>query len=87
MGKEMEKSGAEKCAHGRREGRGTPTSIAGGVGGGATRSRNRKSLLSGLPFRGGARIFPWPLSWENRRTIQPKEIPSCLIPSLLNFTR
>ena len=32
MGKEMEKSGVEKCAHGRREGRGTPTSIAGGGG-------------------------------------------------------
>ena len=32
MGKEMEKSGVEKCAHGRREGRGTPTSITGEAG-------------------------------------------------------
>ena len=32
MGQEMEKSSVEKCAHGRREGRGTPTFIAGGVG-------------------------------------------------------
>ena len=33
MGKEKEISGAEECAHGRREGRGTLTSIAGGGGG------------------------------------------------------
>jgi len=62
MGKEKEKSGAEECTYGRREGRGTPTSIAGGWGGGATRSRNKKSLLSGLSLRGGARIFPRLLS-------------------------
>ena len=34
MGKEKEVSGAEECTHGRREGKGTPTSIAGGWGGG-----------------------------------------------------
>ena len=32
MGKEKEVSGAEECTHGRREGKGTPTSIAGGWG-------------------------------------------------------
>ena len=70
MGKEKEISGAEECAQGRREGRGTLTFIAGGVGGGlATRSGNKKSLLPGLSFRGGARIFPRILSQENRRKI------------------
>ena len=34
MGKEKEISGAEECAHGGREGRGTLTSIAGGWRGG-----------------------------------------------------
>ena len=28
-------------------------------------------------------MFPCLLSWENRRKIEPKEIPSCLIPHLL----
>ena len=32
MGKEKEVTGGEECAQGRREGRGTPTSIAGGGG-------------------------------------------------------
>ena len=35
MGKEKEVSGAEECTPGRREGKGTPTSIARGWGGGA----------------------------------------------------
>ena len=29
------------------------------------------------------RTWPQLLSWENRRKIEPKEIPSCLIPRLL----
>ena len=43
MGQEMEKSSVEKCAHGRREGRGTPTSIAGGVGGGEQQDLGTKN--------------------------------------------
>ena len=34
MGKEKKRSGIEECSQRRREGRGTPTSIAGGGGGG-----------------------------------------------------
>ena len=33
MGKEKKRSGIEECSQRRREGRGTPTSIAGGGGG------------------------------------------------------
>ena len=62
MGKEMEKSDVEKCTHGRREGRGTPTSIAGGWGGEQQDLGTKKSLLSGLSLRGGAGIFPRLLS-------------------------
>ena len=38
---------------------------------------------TGLSLRAGGWGFPWLLSKENRRKIEPKEIPSCLIPCLL----
>ena len=40
FGKEKEVSGAEECTHGRREGKGTPTSIAGGWGGGGAKEQD-----------------------------------------------
>ena len=42
----------------------------------------------GLPLRGGGRRFPPATFIGIRRKIEPKEIPSCLIPRLLVvFTR
>ena len=37
----------------------------------------------GCHWEVGARDFPWLLSKENRRKIEPKYTPSCLIPCLL----
>ena len=44
--------------------------------------------LSGLSLRAGAGDFPRLLLLENRRKVEQKEIPSCLIPRILVvFTR
>ena len=83
-------SGVEECAQGRREGRGTLTSKArwGEVGGKHQDIVGTKNHSSqGYHWKVRARIFPRILSQGNRRKIWPKEIPSCLIPHLLNFTR
>ena len=45
-------------------------------------------LFTGLSLRARGRGFPRLLLLENRRKIEPKEIPSCLIPRrLVVFTR
>ena len=43
----------------------------------------KNNSKTGLSLRGGARVFPRILSQENRRKIETKEIPSCLISPLL----
>ena len=54
----------------------------------------KESRVAGLSLRAGGREFPPatmnvdPSYLENRRKIEPKEIPSCLIPRLrVKFTR